>query len=536
MATDHSNKPIRLGLLGLALGALGLTLALPTEAEAEESATNPIIVFGMDGGEWSVIESLWEQGELPNLKKLSDRGVRAPLNSHYGLSPIIWTSIATGMEKDTHGISGFTIHTDKGDVPFSSTLRKVPAIWNMASTVDKQVAVLGWWATWPAEDINGVMLTERGQGKDAGRISPDSYMAEFKAELKKVNSAQEHFQKGDNFSPEDRMVHHFGRSYARSGDYDLILAYFRGTDAVSHKYWKYWEPEAFESVDPGVLEAKKDIVPDKYVQTDKAIGDIIAAAPPNTNFFVVSDHGFHAEPGGKDRVKITMDTNKVFQELGLLTYAANGTAIDYANTTVFTHRSQIHSRRKKLRLSVQGREQGGVIPPDQVDAKLAELKSQLKKVRYDSGAPVFAFQSARDKDDCDIILQVLADGDTVSKVLVYEGREITGTVKHLSVITGSHQDAPAGLFIAAGPDIDPKADATGVDIHDVTPTVLYGMGMPVGKDMHGEAQVHLFTGDFRAKHPLQTIDSWGTREGNTVSTGQDDEAHMEQLRALGYID
>jgi hypothetical protein len=131
---------------------------------------------------------------------------------------------------------------------------------------------------------------------------------------------------------------------------------------------------------------------------------------------------------------------------------------------------------------------------------------------------------------------VLADGDTVSKVLTYEGKEITDCVGHLSVITGSHQDAPPGLFIAAGPDIDPKADATGVDIHDITPTLLYALGMPVGQDMHGKAQTHLFKGDFQAAHPLQTIESWGSRGDTSVSTGQDDEAHLEQLRALGYID
>jgi predicted AlkP superfamily pyrophosphatase or phosphodiesterase len=104
----------------------------------------PLIVIGIDGGEWKVIHRLWAAGKLPNLKRISEQGVATTLRTAYNSSPVIWTTIATGATPEVHGITDFVVPTPRGDVPVSSAVRKVPALWNMLSRAGRRVAVLGW--------------------------------------------------------------------------------------------------------------------------------------------------------------------------------------------------------------------------------------------------------------------------------------------------------------------------------------------------------------------------------------------------------
>ncbi len=156
----------------------------PPPAAGSAAQHPPVIVIGVDGAEWKVIRKLWQEGELPHLRALADRGVSSVLKSAYASSPVIWTTIATGHVPAIHGITGFVVPGPKGDVPVSSALRRVPAIWNLLTLVGLKVAVLGWYVTWPAEEVNGLMVTDRVArptlqdrvypGRSAPRSRPDS--------------------------------------------------------------------------------------------------------------------------------------------------------------------------------------------------------------------------------------------------------------------------------------------------------------------------------------------------------------------------
>src|SRR6185436_8722149 len=91
------------------------------------------------------------------------------------------------------------------------------------------------------------------------------------------------------------------------------------------------------------------------------------------------------------------------------------------------------------------------------------------------------------------------------------GERFDGAVESLSRISGTHTRNSNGIFLATGPDIDPRAKLEGIRVHDITPTLLYGLGLPVGENFAGKARTDLFTAEFRAAHPLRTIHSWGKR-------------------------
>ena len=95
-----------------------------------------ILVLGWDAADWKLIKPLLNQGHMPALQSLMDQGVWGNIATLYPiLSPMLWTSIATGKRPHKHGIYGFTepMPDGKGIRPSSSTTRQCKAIWNILS-------------------------------------------------------------------------------------------------------------------------------------------------------------------------------------------------------------------------------------------------------------------------------------------------------------------------------------------------------------------------------------------------------------------
>ncbi len=516
-------KRILLGIAPL-LSVLLLDCSPAAVAPAAAAKPAPVVFVGVDGMEWSVIEALQTAGKMPNLKALRERGVSAKLATDYeAASPIVWTTVATGTNKEVHGITGFTVTTPTGDAPVSSTMRKVPAIWNMVGRYDRRALVLGWWGSWPAEDIHGVVISDRAAKPVEKGVSPAAYAPLFAKELVQANADRTLFPLDVEAGAEDRMVTWFYEQYAKR-NFDVTLGYLHGIDLVSHKYWKYWEPAAFKDVDPALLAEHADQVPGKYRAIDAAIGRIVKAAPPNANVIVISDHGFGPLPEEFYRVSLDLDT--VFAELGVVTRV--GTGVDLAASKVYC-KSPYFATSKSVHF-------GTNVAEAQKAAVRAEVVAALTTVSYEKGEPVFTVRDAKPyeiKQGADFVVETLTAGAT--KALIIGGMTKLGAIKDLVHHSGGHAWLPPGVFIAAGPDIDPKADLSGIRIHDIAPTLLVGMGLPIADDFPGKAFTDLFTAEFRAAWPVQRIPTYGTMSDPGATSSQVDTEMVEQLRSLGYI-
>jgi Tfp pilus assembly protein PilF len=124
----------------------------------------PVIFIGLDGADWQLLDRYMSAGTMPNLKRLVAEGTSGTLDTlHPALSPLIWTTMMTGVDPLQHRILDFVRYRPGGETkePITSDERKVPAIWNMASWGGKKVAVFGLWATYPAEAVNGIMVSDR---------------------------------------------------------------------------------------------------------------------------------------------------------------------------------------------------------------------------------------------------------------------------------------------------------------------------------------------------------------------------------------
>jgi hypothetical protein len=72
-------------------------------------------------------------------------------------------------------------------------------------------------------------------------------------------------------------------------------------------------------------------------------------------------------------------------------------------------------------------------------------------------------------------------------------------------LSGTHERAPDGFLIAFGSNVAANASLTRGAIVDVAPTVLYYVGVPVGRDMDGFARADLFLRSYAAEHPVTSI-------------------------------
>jgi hypothetical protein len=164
------------------------------EGAAVEYAVRPtglrVHVLGIDGFDAALALQMARRGEMPALAQRLEAGARARLAPEPERVPaIVWTTIATGRGPEAHGIralgarrlAGMTTPVfgapdsrlssalaAAGDLlrltrtePPSAVLRTVKAFWNVASEKGLRVGVVNWWATWPAEPVNGYVVSDR---------------------------------------------------------------------------------------------------------------------------------------------------------------------------------------------------------------------------------------------------------------------------------------------------------------------------------------------------------------------------------------
>jgi predicted AlkP superfamily phosphohydrolase/phosphomutase/tetratricopeptide (TPR) repeat protein len=291
-----------------------------------------VLLIGWDAADWEVITPLLEEGLMPALDGLINRGVMGNLATLQPiLSPMLWNSVATGKFADKHGIHGF-IEPDPingGARPFTSTSRKCKALWNILSQSGLRSNVVGWWASHPAEPINGNVITnafagvkfdaERGWTFPAGAIHPAekaSFLARLKvfpSELTEAhilpfipNAAQIDQQSDRGLSTFAKIlsdaasIHAVATALMEMEPWDFTAVYYDAIDHFSHAFMAYHRPR-LDWIPEADFELYKDVVRGGYRFHDMMLERLLQLAGPETTIILCSDHGFesgHRRPPG----------------------------------------------------------------------------------------------------------------------------------------------------------------------------------------------------------------------------------------------
>jgi predicted AlkP superfamily phosphohydrolase/phosphomutase len=289
-----------------------------------DAPASKVVLFAIDAATWSVLDPLFERGMLPNIERLRDGGAASELASiQPSSSPVIWTSIATGKAPEKHGITAFVRFPD-GDpgnpAPVTRTMRRGKALWNILGDTLREVAVVGWFVTWPPEEVRGVLVSDHAHfGDPIETIFPPGYLGKVKATTNEdVTAAMPEFMSYDfdptkldreSDDPEERLnflvYDRFVRAYGRDDYYkrisaqllkervpDFLAVYLRGTDDVQHGFWKFMEPEHFDGVTEDQEQRFGRVIEAYWRWTDQAIGELLAFYEnENPLILLVSDHG-----------------------------------------------------------------------------------------------------------------------------------------------------------------------------------------------------------------------------------------------------
>lgn len=308
-------------------------------AELQPTTELDVILIGLDGWDWDIAEPLMAAGRLPAFQRLVERGTRARLATIQPiLSPVIWTSMATGREPADHGILDFLGTDAEGEaVPVTSNLRKAPAFWNVLSEARVPVGVVAWWASWPAEPVEGFVVSDRVAyqlfGVDdqelpsAGKVYPPALWAEVEPLIVRPSEISDSDIRGfvdtsapaTGFGPQDQqLIEHFKAVLASARTYGSIsLAlhdrvqprlgayYFQAPDTAAHLFMPYADPPLPE-VDPARQRRFAPVVDRTYEYHDRLLARFVERAGDDTVVMIVSDHGFKTgeqRPSSDSRVE-----------------------------------------------------------------------------------------------------------------------------------------------------------------------------------------------------------------------------------------
>jgi tetratricopeptide (TPR) repeat protein len=291
-----------------------------------ERAARKVLLIGWDGADWKAIMPLLDAGKMPALERLVNAGVMGNLATlHPPLSPMLWTSIATGMRPFKHGIHGFTEpdpHTG-GIRPVSSTSRTKKAIWNILMQNGLKSNVIGWWPSHPAEPIDGVMISNHYHRAVAplgkpwpmapGTVHPERlagplsgyrlHPAELTAEqiLPFVPRAAEIDPKEDprletaaRILAECASVHACATAVMQLEPWDFMAVYYDAIDHFSHGFMRYHPPRQ-DHIAERDFDLYSGVVEAGYRFHDMMLGVLRKLAGPDATVILISDHGFHSD-------------------------------------------------------------------------------------------------------------------------------------------------------------------------------------------------------------------------------------------------
>jgi predicted AlkP superfamily phosphohydrolase/phosphomutase/Tfp pilus assembly protein PilF len=301
--------------------------------EARLQSPLPVLFIGLDAADWMILDRLTARGRLPAFAALKARGAWGNILSEEPmLSPILWTTIATGKHPGKHGILEFTERDAASgkDLPVTSDKRRVKALWNILSEHGRTLGILGWWATYPAEWVNGILVSERigyqlfgmtGKFKDQpGLISPfarppitphvttpeavpfEEVRPFLHVSEREFNEAWDRGRKADNLFEDPvnhlrailastRTLKDITLDLLRAQPWDLMAPYFEGPDTVGHRFAQYLPPR-LDRVPPQDFEKYRDAMDQYYIHMDGVIADLVRAFPERGYVMIASDHGF----------------------------------------------------------------------------------------------------------------------------------------------------------------------------------------------------------------------------------------------------
>ncbi len=521
------------------------------------------------------------EDKLPNLKKLILAGSAGQLQSTMPCTtPAAWSTVYTGKNPGRHGIFDFrkSYHQDPQRTLISQNSINGAKIWQILNNHNKKTILLNLPMTYPPEPVDGLMVS--------GMMTPSegsafTYPPEFKDELLSVipdYSINIDIPRYDTTYKEDclKFLDELRKSFEKrkellrylitNKEWDFLFAVFILPDRIQHLLWKYLEPDddSFRKTSDGRI--IYDRIIELYQLQDEMLGEIDSLSGKDDYLFVISDHGFGGtkayinvnkllEDWGYLRLKKRTVFNRAFFKLWDFGDSRIGKIIVPKLVQRFIRRA-IRKTRGSYKTDVEKHieftqtkaffasipSQGIYVTAEGADYEITrnELKEKLLELKDEkTGKKIIDQVYFREELYSGPFVKYAPDIIFAADNYAYLGRQHIGSDQAITHCAdkpiGFHR--PNGIFVSKGSDIRVNTCFDGLSLQDITPTILYSMGLPIPQDMDGKAFTQIFLSERTKESPVVT-ESDADRSTHTakVYSSEDTREIKRRLKSLGYIE
>ena len=472
------------------------------------------LIIGLDGGTFTLIDEFIKEGALPFFAFLKENGLFARMrsvdqNTRVPISPIIWTSLASGKRAEKHNIkSFFNLQSDIKSARF----------FEIFNHYGYSVGNFGWELTWPPEDYGAFNipcnmarnnstippsascvqeLRKRGGKKGINIFSninlffrllrnsvdlPTLLKTAIDVTDKNDDKRTKQFKNLINGSNINFQV--FKHLYKKYNP-DIAFYFIPITDSGGHYFWKYYDKKNFPSIESSKRKKYGNYLKNIYVEADRQM-KILYEMNPKSEFFVISDHGMRVIMEGSFetislKAKTFLKASQISDKVELYHVGLN---------CVINVKEDSNMDSKFLYNFFK-------------NAKLVKLnKPFFEIVEMDKTGRIFLKVLQKDKGDylgLDMNSLEVRIGDKICRF-----SEIT----EINDLERSADHDEWGIFIHFSKGMKNKGNIKDCEIYDFLPTLLSTMDLPISDDFEGqniEADDHqknqrIPTYDFLVRH------------------------------------
>jgi predicted AlkP superfamily phosphohydrolase/phosphomutase len=511
-----------------------------------------LMVLGLDGATWDVLEPLAADGHLPSLARLRDQGASGNLNSVFPpLSPVAWTAVMTGKNSGKHGIFEFL---EYGHDPLNARVnssRSIQAdlIWDIAARTGKKTVAGGVPMSYPPRPAKGFPGFYLGDFLSPDKAADFTSDPALFAELERVVGP---------YRPWSTAIHDGGNEAGVLDDltafldqhlktieflmsrckWDLLIFDLMATDRIGHELWHVWDlthkaargrETELSALRPRLIEFWKTL--------DRGIGAIHDKLPNDTSLLLISDHGFgpiewyvnfnvwlleHGLIALKDNMYVRQKhwfyrrgvtpewIYSLMTRMGLGSHRVSrfrgkqSSVLDRLGESIFLSRRHIDWSRTRayaqgnfgqIFLNLKGRQPQGCVAPADARPLLEDLKAGLMEITHpETGKPLVERVHESEELYHGPYTHLAPDLTVVLSDWRYRTIGLHDFTTHQLISpafgpTGDHR--MEGVLIAAGPAFRPGASPDQASLLDVAPTLLHLLGVPVPADMDGRILTEL---------------------------------------------
>ncbi|MFH1888978.1 MAG: alkaline phosphatase family protein [Candidatus Omnitrophota bacterium] len=555
-------------------------------------------IIGLDGVSFRLIRRWISDNHLPTLKSLMEKGCYCDLESVYPpLTPAAWTSFYTGKNPGKHGLFDYQYRREGTYemLPVDSGRVRSDSLWKILGTYGKKVGVINVPMTYPAQEVNGFMITGlfTPNLSDLDKTNftyPEALKDEIRSNIGRYRIHPRYFYAKGNI---DELV----RDYCelidqrvettlylmRSKPWDLLMMVINETDHIQHQLWHLLDPD-HPDFDARESEKYRDLFLRVYRRIDEGIARMLEDIDTeNTNIIIMSDHGLGPvykwinlntwllkkgyirikkslrsrlkyiaflmgfTPANAYRMMLRLTKNKGKKGGKLATgkrflerLFLNEEDIEWERTRAYSlsHMGQVN-------INLKGREPRGMVAPEDYGDMIRVLRDDLLKAGADNSTADKLIAGAFTKDKLFQGPYVDQAADLYLKV-ARDHYHILGGAAFISnkVIERSYGNSAThridGIFIACGPAVKSSGAITErIRIFDIAANILYMMKIPIPSDLDGKIIEGIYTAEYlngnKAEYRNANPRKKAVSSGSAGLSEEEIAATREMLKKLGYV-